>query len=466
MVRLVEQRRSMMTEELANSEAIPGAKRELTVPEAMDLAMKLHRQGQREAAEAVYRAVLEAVPDHPDALNFLGVLSDQEGRSVEAERLIRRALERVPDYPDFVNNLGNVLKGAGRLQEAEAAYRKVLGLEPDHPGALNNLGVVLKAQGRLEEAVATLQTTVARWPEHSGAHLNLGNALLRLGRIREAVAFHLEAIALNPNLTNSLKLRIYALRCTGRRAEALKLIDGWLVSEPESAAAHHLRAAISGEGVPDRASDRFVTETFDNFAAHFDELLRNLAYRAPEILAEAVAEELPPPGADLDVADAGCGTGLCGPLLRPFARNLVGIDLSPAMVERARQRGVYDELVTAELTEFFSTRHDEYDLIVSADTLCYFGALESIFAAAAGALRGRGRFTFTLERIGSESAPRGFFLEHHGRYRHTESYVRACLSNAGLEVRAFATAALRMEAGEPVEGLVVLARKHLPDSTR
>ncbi|MBI5017337.1 MAG: tetratricopeptide repeat protein [Deltaproteobacteria bacterium] len=437
----------------------PAQERDVTIPEAIGLAIALHREGRQGEAERIYRAVLEAAPEHPDALNFLGVLSHQQGRSAEAERLLRSAVEQAPDHPDALNNLGNVLEGTGNLREAEAAYRRVLELNPAHHGAQNNLGVVLKAQGRLEEAVATLTTAAAQRPEAFDAHLNLGNALRRLGRIREAVDAHLRAIALKPELTDSPKLRIYALHAAGRTVDALKRLDEWLAAEPDNPMAAHLRAAVSGEGVPERASDRFVRETFDGFAPHFDELLANLRYRAPELVAEVVAEALAPPAADRDVADLGCGTGLCGPFLRPYARRLTGVDLSSGMVARAEARGIYDELATAELTEFLAGRPEAYDLLASADTLCYFGALEAVFAAAAAALRPRGLFAFTLERAASGEEGKGFVLQHHGRYRHGESYVRSRLAAAGLETRSVCTAALRTEAGAPVEGLVVLAAR-------
>lgn len=444
---------------MSESAAPPRETREVTVSEAVSLAVQLHRQGDLDEAETIYRAVLERVPNHADALNFLGVLADQRGRSAEAERLISRAVALVPDFADFSNNLGNVLKGMGRLQEAEEAYRKVLRLQPDHPGALSNLGVILRALGRLDESAELLSAAVERWPEHWAAHLNLGNTLRRLGRLREAVDSHLRAIALEPSLTPSLKLRIYALYASGRQAQAVELVDQWLAEEPGSAMALHLRAAVSGEAVPDRASDRFVTQTFDTFSEHFDELLCELQYRAPELLGDAVAEVLPPPAADLRVVDAGCGTGLCGPLLRPYARRLIGVDLSSGMLQKAAQRGVYDQLVTRELTEFLTEQPAAFDLIVSADTLCYFGALETVLAAATRALGPGGFLAFTVEKAGPDAPTAGFLLEHHGRYCHAEPYVRQCLDAAGLAVETIRDAVLRNEAGNPVPGLVVLARR-------
>ena len=64
---------------------------------------------------------------------------------------------------------------------------------------------------------------------------------------------------------------------------------------------------------------------------------------------EAMARET---GRLFDVLDAGCGTGLCGPLLRTRAKRMTGVDLSPKMIEWAAERGIYDRLAAEELTTF------------------------------------------------------------------------------------------------------------------
>src|SRR6476620_7898555 len=99
----------------------------------------------------------------------------------------------------------------------------------------------------------------------------------------------------------------------------------------------------------------------------------------------------------LDVLDAGCGTGLCGPLFAPYARRLTGVDLSPGMLARAQERNVYDELVKGELTTYLLASPDRFDVVVSADTLIYFGTVDQAVGAAARALRPGGWLIFTLE---------------------------------------------------------------------
>jgi predicted TPR repeat methyltransferase len=116
----------------------------------------------------------------------------------------------------------------------------------------------------------------------------------------------------------------------------------------------------------------------------------------PELVTEALREDGLRPGG-LDILDAGCGTGLCGALLRPFANRLHGVDLSPGMLEKARADGHYDALIECELTAFMDARPQHYDVIACADTLCYFGDLHSVVKAAGVALRMAGRFAFSVE---------------------------------------------------------------------
>ena len=427
--------------------------------EAVRIAIAMHQNGDVGSASEMYRQILATTPDQVDALHFLGVAEHQRGRPQRALELMGRAAELAPHHPDIHVNRGNVLKLLGRTDEAEAAYRRALELRPDDANALNNIATVARERGNYPEAMDLLRQVLDVQPDHYEAHQNMGNVLGALNRFDEALDWHKKALALRPGTADSYRQLGGMFYASGLIEDAAQVYEQWLAIEPHNAVPRHLLTACRGGEAPDRASDDFVREAFDHFASSFDSSLARLQYQAPALVAEAVATTRGDPRGSLDVLDAGCGTGLCVEHLRPYARRLVGVDLSAAMLELARKRGGYNELVEAELTDFLRRRPAAYDLIVSADTLCYFGALDAVATAGSNALRPGGDLTFTVERSDETEAPTGHRLHPHGRYSHSERYVRRVLGDAGLDVTSLREVELRKEAGKWVRGSLVTARK-------
>ena len=442
-----------------NEDGAAPAKKELGLPEAMAYARELEQDNRLEAADELYRRILALAPDYPDASNFRGVVAFRLGRPAEAETLIRRAVALAPDYADAYNNLGNVLQHQKRAEEAAKCYERAIELAPDLADAHNNLGNVLQHQMRAEEAVAFYERAIALRPDMADAHLNLGKALEALDRMAEALTAYRQAVLLRPFHFDSYRRLGSALYGWGRIDEAAEVYRKWLSLEPDNPVAAHLLAACTGREVPARASDACVRTIFESFADSFDQVLEKLQYRAPALVAQAAADVMGPPEARLAILDAGCGTGLCAEHFRPFARRLVGVDLSLEMLKRAGMRKLYDELILGELTAFVGAAPAAWDLVVSADTLVYFGDLTEAMAAAERGLRPGGHLVFTLERAGEDEAPQGFRINPHGRYSHTEAYVRRALAGARLELRQIAPVHLRLELKRPVDGFLVVAAR-------
>ena len=353
--------------------------RQLSLDEAVALANQLQRDKRLDEADALYRAVLEVAPQHADALHFSGVLAHRRGHNDQAVALIEQSLALAPDRVDCHNNLGIVLQSSGRLDAAISAYRRAIALDPRHANAHSNLGVLLRASGHPLDAEAAYRTAIELDPGHADAYTNLGILLNGLKRAEEAVACFCKAITLRPRHPDARRLLALAYCTLGDVDAAAGIFDEWLDEEPDSPVALHMRAACTGRDVPARASSAFVEQTFDGFAASFESKLQKLSYRAPALVAAMLEDAGLEPGARLDVLDAGCGTGWCGPLIVPYAARLVGVDLSGGMLAHARDKGVYHTLVRAELTGFLRDHSGAFDLIVSADTLVYFGPLDEVF---------------------------------------------------------------------------------------
>ncbi len=431
---------------------------ELSVSEALGLAVQCHQEGNLDAAERIYGAVLEFLPDQPDALHFLGVLLHQRGDSSRGAELIRRAISRAPASFGLYNNLGNVLYEDEQFEEAALAYERAIELQPN-AGTYNNLGVTRRVQGRFEDAEAAYQRAIELDPKHADAHNNFGNFLGSRGRILEALDHFCRALALRPNHPEARRQLGVAYAALGRKQEAAEVYRNWLIDEPDNAVAAHMLAACSGESAPERASDRFIERVFDNYARSFDVKLAKLDYRAPELVRDALAR-VATPAKSLVTLDAGCGTGLCGALIEEYVSQLIGVDLSGQMLIKAKGRKLYAELVRAELGEYLAAQNDRFDLIVSADTLVYFGALEPVLAAAANALKKPGLLIFSVERADDTlAAQTGHLLNPNGRYSHSQPYLQRVLAQSGFSSLTFAPGILRREAGLPVQGLIVTARR-------
>src|SRR5712671_1247730 len=432
------------------------ATRELTLEEAVGFAILLQQSQQLAEARDVYRRVLETDPNHVDALHYAGVLAYQQGRSDEAVTLIEKSLTLAPNRADCCSNLGIAHQSAGRLDQAIEAYQRAIAIDPSHANAHSNLGVLLRATGKPADAEAAYRTAIRLNPDHIDAYTNLGILLNGLKRTEEAAACYCKVITLRPKHREARKLLALAHCTLGEVGEAVNIFEEWLEEEPGDPIALHMRAACTGRHVPPRASNGFVERTFDSFAASFESKLERLSYRAPRLVAAMLEHAGVEPSKGLDVLDAGCGTGLCGPLMTRYARRLVGVDLSEGMLARAKAKNVYDELLKTELTDYLRDATAAFDLIVSSDTLVYFGDLHAVLETAAGALRPGGLVVFTLEHAIGCGDGVDYRLEQHGRYSHTEGYVRRLLVDLGLQPE-IAHAHLRMESGVPVAGLVIRA---------
>ena len=421
-----------------------------------NLAAALRRQGALDEALAAYQAAVDCRGRYADALHGLANLQLQLERLDEAAATYRRYLAERPRDRDAVKSLGEALLRLQRNDEALVLYAAGVREHPEDEELLNNLGVVLMRAGRLDEAAAAFRAAVQRKPDFADAQYNEGVVYERSGRLEEAAAAFEATLRIQPEHPQAHHTLGAIYGMLGRSEDLARVYRHWREVAPDHPAARHMAAAVDAAELPARAADDYIRGLFAPFAQAFDDVLGKLNYRVPTLLAELLARF--PAGRPLDIADAGCGTGLCASALRPLARRLVGVDLSPEMLEKARQRRLYDALVEAELTAFLGQNPAAFDLIVVADTLVYFGDLATPLTAMAGAVRPAGRIAFNLERD-REDHPAGYRLNQYGRYVHGEEHVRRRLAEAGFSILSLETAAIREQAREPVQGLVVLAAR-------
>ena len=421
-----------------------------------------HRAGDVPAALVLYNQALARDPNESDALHLSGMALRALGRLDEALGFLDRACALRPADAMFHANRAAALLDMARPAEARDAAAIAAGIDPNHAPAHINLAAAAAALGDDAAAETSYRRALELAPASADARNNFANLLQRSGRTLEALDHYEAAIVAAPGHSaahSNYGTALYALHRTGDGPLASAKALAWAAAHPDNATARHVAAALTGGGADARAPDDYVRSAFDMFAPTFEATLAKLDYRAPQAL-DALLARVMPLQAPLDaILDAGCGTGLAATMLRPRGRRLDGVDLSPAMVERARNRGLYDELRVAELTADLRAHAGAYDLIVAADVLCYFGDLAEAFAACATALKPAGALAFSLERLDDAGPEETWRVRPSGRYAHAAEALPRTLHAAGFDVPEIALESTRSESGVPVPGLLVFARK-------
>ncbi|HEX4506884.1 MAG TPA: methyltransferase [Alphaproteobacteria bacterium] len=294
--------------------------------------------------------------------------------------------------------------------------RERLLLAPQDTGAMWELAILLENSGDCPGAIDLYQRALRVDPYRVAFLLELGRLWREMGDVERARSWFSRALSIDPD--------------SAEAAAGLASLDG-------------------AEGL----TEAYIRTLFDQYADRFDaDLVGTLKYQAPTLVAALLARC---GGAGADLLDLGCGTGLSGAALKPFARTIDGVDLSPGMIAKAEARRIYDTLAVGEAEAFLSGAAKSWDVIAAVDMLNYLGELTPIFRGIAARLRTGGIFAGTVEK----RIEGGQALSEKRRYRHGEDHVRAALDAAGLALVELSEAVLRQEGGAPVAGIVFAARR-------
>jgi predicted TPR repeat methyltransferase len=353
-------------------------------------------------------------------------------------------------------DLENPLEQAERLMSdgraAEAAEMLEGLLAQGRGGLLARLACerALMQAGKPQQAVEMARETAALHPNLAEAALGLGEVLLACEQLPTAIAEFQRALRLDPDCSEARLL----LGCAWLQAgEAERALDSFSRLDPATPGLSEEVARAEAMREQVRCDAGYVRHLFDQFSSDYDtRMVSHLSYRGPQILRELAGLVLPE-ASGLAVLDLGCGTGLSGEVFKDRAARLVGIDLSPAMVDKAREKNIYDVLSVGDIEAGLGVR--SYDLVIAADTLVYLGDLDAVMRSVAAALNPGGRFLFTVEAKDGE----GFELGPKRRWRHSEAYLRGLAQSQGFDVAGLMHCVPRMEAHAAVNGFAVALRK-------
>ena len=370
----------------------------------------------------------------PDAISLSRLLADL-GDVSAAERVLKTSVARCKRISnttalapkDLLNAAQNLVE-IDAMEHAETLCRLAHDAAPNDEATLTPLLTLLLQQNRSDEARA------------------LTEAFCQNVEDRFEVLHYLAMFFSNFDEAETV-------------TRLLDLAESRSKTKEQQAKLDYLRAA-TGDAIGSLDQHSMAIGVFDNFADSYEEKLKLLGNNGPDLIREALKQIGLPKNRSRRVLDAGCGTGLCAKFLRPYAKHIMGVDISVAMLEKARAKRSYNELARTDLSIRATFPEGQYDLVICADVLVYFGSLDTVFANFHDVMRPGGTLLFTVEDESNPEFQSGFKLYPSGRHKHGQTYLVNALTRAGFpKPKLLERARLRNEMGQPIHGTVVAVQK-------
>lgn len=379
-----------------------------------------------------------------------GIGHFEAGRLDAARTCFEASLAHAPGRASVLANLGITLYRLLRWQEAVTVLQQAVAADPAQTDAWFALGLSLEAQAQWAGAAAALEQGLALAPTRADLWMACGRCHANAGRMDAALNAFERVLEIDPGTAAAWSARGGVLRDLGRLDEAGRCFEKAIALGADAELHAYYLAAVRGAGSPAAPPRAYVETLFDQYSVDFQaHLVDQLHYRGHEWLLRPLIVSR---SRYRSVLDLGCGTGLCGPLIAPFADAIDGVDLSAAMLAQARALGVYRELVHEDLTTFLAQTSRRADLVLAADVFIYVGELDAVFDAVRRLLEPGGCFAFTVELAPDSD---DFSLLPSLRYAHSEAYIRRLAGLHGFSLRELQRAPLRQSEHQALDALYV-----------
>jgi predicted TPR repeat methyltransferase len=423
---------------------------------SLELSALAHEEGRLADAERAYLEILGENPDSGSVLNALGTVFLDQSQPDQAKTVFEKAANLNPPDLSACYNLGRLKQMEGDDKGAITIYRAIVKQQPRFGLAWNNMGVAYREIGEPEEAISCFRRAVAFAPDMAESWNNLGVAQDEFHMIENATRSYQKAIEIQPGYASAHFNLGVSLQKLGRFKAAADHYNIVLEIKPDDEAAKFMLQSLGSSSTPDAAPAQHVRRIFDQCAGTFEKTLVNdLQYKTPELLFNLAHPHLEK---DLTILDLGCGTGLGSQFCRPYAKILIGVDVSPKMLQKASEKNIYDDLIVFDVLQDWSFPQP-FDLIYSSDVFVYFGNLDSIIRSASSNLVRGGMIAFSVEKLEDDSM--GYQLFPSGRYAHSRPYINNCLKHHGLKPVEETDSVIRKQSGNEVKGLLIVAQKGL-----
>ncbi|MBN9229358.1 MAG: methyltransferase [Legionella sp. 40-6] len=392
-----------------------------------NLGLLLLKNNQFSAAKIQFNNVIRLNPDYTEAHFYLGILNLEENTLDEAKSAFEQVLQQDAEHIEALVNLGVIALKSNHNQQAVDYFTKALALDNHHLEARNNLAATFMHFDRFENALMHYDVLLQTDPQNIEYLYNSGVAQMALGHLNEAIVYFERIISQMPHAPSLNNLAAVYLKME-QRETAREYLKQALAENPEDAVSAHMLAALEGEQHAPTSTE-YAHNLFNNYALYYDQHMQGtLHYTLPQHIAKLLHQYSLP--TSLHTLDLGCGTGLTGIVLREASTTLTGVDIAEKMVAQARDKNLYDQLVTADIQEFLAQDLQQYGLIVAADVLPYFGSLEELFSQISAHCLPEGYFLFSVEI--TTNYP--WQLQTTARFSHHPSYLRQLAHQYGFTI--------------------------------
>ncbi len=358
-------------------------------------------------------------PHHTDSQQALGNAYIKLEQYDLAVNHLSQALAQNPALDEIEHQLATAYLMSGQRDNALRHYLRQVEHAP-HLDSLYNIGVILSDQQRHSDALGYFEQLLERDPDHLSTHLNMAAIYLKQSNLQKAINHYQKALTVDPN----------------------------------NAETKHILHALNQDELPNQAPTEYLQNLFDQYAPGYDKhLLEILRYDVPQQIHTLVVNEVNPHDHSLRILDLGCGTGLIAEQFRSQAKEMIGVDVSASMLEAAKRKGLYQQLLNQSVEEALDN-FKEIDLVIAADVFPYIGNLKEIFQKTHHVLKPNGHFAFSIEK----TLENNYILQKNIRYAHSKSYIESLSSDYGFEVISANNSILRNQLQKPLEGYIFLLK--------
>lgn len=417
-----------------------------------NLGLLLLQNNQLAAAKTQFNNVISLSPYHTEAHFYLGILHLESNALTDAERAFQKVLEQDSEQIQALTNLGVIALKREHNQLAVDYFSKALALDNENIDARNNLAATFMHHDRFENALMHYDVLLKKEPDNIEYLYNSGVAQMALGHLNEAIIFFDSILNLQAKHTASLNNLAAIYLKMEQRETSREYLRQALAINPKDKISAHMLHALDGDAYAE-TSPEYAQNLFNNYALYYDQHMQGaLQYTIPQHIAREIHQlKLPK---NTQTLDLGCGTGLTGVVLREISKHLIGVDIAAKMLAQAKEKGIYDELVEAEINEFFHKNKKHYDLIVAADVLPYFGELDALFQTLKQHLKPQGYFIFTTEI----SPKNPWFLQTTARFSHNPEYIKKLAEQNQLQLIKQEKIPARIQNQQPLEVILYILR--------